>query len=51
MALYTDDEGVTAERNPGVLHLVVSVRQGVADGAALFGFDEALGDFVEFARR
>lgn len=51
MALYTDDEGVTSERNPGVLHLVVSVRQGAADGAALFGFDVALGDFVELARR
>lgn len=51
MALYTDDAGVASERNPCVLHLVVSVRQGVADGAALFGFDAALGDFVELARR
>ena len=51
MALFTDDDGALLERNPGVLHLVVSVRAGVADGAALFGFDEALGDFVELARR
>jgi len=51
MALFTDDEGLIVERNPGLLHLVVSVRQGVADGAALFGFDEALRDFVELARR
>ena len=51
MALFPDDDGTLLERNPGVLHLVVSVRQGVADGAALFGFDEALRDFVELARR
>ena len=50
MALFTDDDGTVLERNPGVLHLVVSVRAGVADGAALFGFDESLGDFVELAR-
>ena len=28
-----------------------AVAGGVADGAALFGFDEALRDFVELARR
>ena len=50
MALFTDDDGALLERNPGVLHLVVSVRAGVADGAALFGFDASLGDFVELAR-
>lgn len=33
------DDGRVVERNPGVLHLVVSVRAGTADGAKLFGFN------------
>lgn len=38
-ALMVDEEGRLVERNPGVLHMVVSVRQAVADGARLYRFD------------
>ena len=37
------------ERNPGVLHMVVSVRKGSADGAKMFAFDPSAHDFVEIA--
>lgn len=49
-ALAQDGEGNLTERNPGVVHLVVSVRQGSADEAALFAFDHASGIFEEIAR-
>lgn len=49
-AITTDDEGRTVERHPGVLHVVVSVRQGEADEAALFRFNERSGVFEELAR-
>lgn len=49
MARFTNDEGVVVERNPGVLHIVVSVRQGKADGALLFTWNEQTRDFDEAA--
>jgi proteasome lid subunit RPN8/RPN11 len=48
-AVYVDDDGLSQERNPGVVHLVISVRGGAADGAKLFSFSTALRDFVEVA--
>lgn len=45
-AVYADEDGAVHERNPGVLHLVVSVRQGAADGAVLFEFSAAPSVFV-----
>ncbi len=42
--------GRLQERHPGVLHMVVSVRKGVADGAALFRFNGADQRFDEVAR-
>jgi adenylyltransferase/sulfurtransferase len=49
-AVMEGDAGALIERNPGVLHLVVSVRQGVADGAALFGWNAAGCTFDELVR-
>jgi len=45
-AVVTDADGAIVERNPGVLHLVVSVREGTADGARLFRFDAATASFA-----
>ena len=44
-AVLVDDEGALTERNPGVLHLVVSVRAGTADGARLFRFCSSSASF------
>ncbi len=48
-AVYRDDEGQLHERNPGVLHLVVSVCAGRADGARLFAYDATSESFVAVA--
>ncbi len=45
-AIVRDDANAVQERNPGVLHLVVSVRAGAADGARLFAFDPAAATFT-----
>lgn len=39
------DDGQVVERNPGVLHMVVSVRDGSADGAKLFRFNPDTREF------
>ena len=49
-AVTVDEAGATVERNPGVRHLVVSVRQGRADGARLFEWAADSSSFVEVAR-
>jgi proteasome lid subunit RPN8/RPN11 len=49
-ALFRDEEGRLRERHEGVLHLVVSVRQGQAREAALFIFDAETQQFAEIAR-
>jgi adenylyltransferase/sulfurtransferase len=50
-AVVRDEEsGRLIERHPGVLHMVVSVRKGSADGAALFRFNVAQQRFDEIAR-
>jgi proteasome lid subunit RPN8/RPN11 len=43
------EDGLVLERNPGVCHLVVSVRRGRADGAKLFRFNDETSAFDEFA--
>lgn len=43
------EDGAEVERNPGVLHMVVSVRSGRADGAKLFEFEPRAGRFVAIA--
>jgi proteasome lid subunit RPN8/RPN11 len=47
---WIDDHGVRHENAPGVVHIVVSVRSGVADGAAAYYFDDTRHEFVELAR-
>lgn len=47
-AVVRTEDGVV-ERNPGVHHMVVSVRNGVADGAKLFLFNTATAAFDEVA--
>jgi proteasome lid subunit RPN8/RPN11 len=49
-AVFRDDDGQLHERHAGVLHMVVSVRQGQADDAALFAFSSSEQRFVELAR-
>lgn len=49
MALSKDEDGNTVERNPGVRHLVVSVKKGNADGAKMFEWNAAQGRFDEVA--
>jgi len=49
-AVMLSESGDVVERNPGVDHIVVSVRDGRADGAALFRFDRSSGAFCEVAR-
>lgn len=50
MALTSDEQGRKVERNPGVRHLVVSVRSGKADGARMFEWNAADEVFEEVAR-
>ena len=49
MAVMRDDEGHLQPRHAGVFHLVVSVRQGKADGAKLFTFEHQRSCFVPCA--
>lgn len=49
MARQKDEEGTLVERNPGVRHIVISVRQGKADGALMFAWNAATRDFDEVA--
>lgn len=49
MARQPNDEGVLVERNPGVKHIVVSVRKGKADGALMFAWNEQTRDFDQVA--
>lgn len=49
MARQPDENGEIVERNPGVRHVVVSVRQGKADGALMFAWNEETRDFDEVA--
>ncbi len=49
-AVFVDDDGQVFERHPGVAHIVVSVRGGHADGAAMFRYDADSTAFVEVAR-
>ena len=49
MARQPNEDGVLVERNPGVRHIVVSVRQGKADGALMFAWNEETRDFDEVA--
>lgn len=49
-AVVIDESGQLVERNPGVHHVVVSVRDpGKADGAKMFTWDETERAFVEVA--
>lgn len=48
-AVVVLEDGTTIERNPGVDHMVVSVRGGRADGAKLFRFDASTARFVAIA--
>jgi adenylyltransferase/sulfurtransferase len=48
-AVMEGDDGAPIERYPGVAHIVVSVRGGVADGARLFRYDAPSGRFTERA--
>lgn len=48
-ARLEDEDGQLAERNPGVRHIVVSVRQGKADGALMFAWNAETRDFDEVA--
>lgn len=43
------DDGTRTERNEGVHHIVVSVREGRADGARMFTWDAEKMDFVQAA--
>lgn len=49
MARQPNEDGVLVERNPGVQHIVVSVRKGKADGALLFAWNEESKDFDQIA--
>lgn len=49
MARQPDENGALIERNPGVRHVVISVRQGKADGALMFAWNEDTRDFDEVA--
>lgn len=49
-ALFRDDAGGVRERHEGVWHMVISVRQARALGAALFIFSAGSRSFVEVAR-
>lgn len=49
MARLKDEDGALVERNPGVRHIVVSVRQGKADGALMFAWNAETRDFDEVA--
>lgn len=49
MARQPNEDGVLIERNPGVQHIVVSVRKGKADGALLFAWNEDSKDFDQIA--
>jgi len=48
-AVVADDNGSVVERNPGVDHMVVSVRGARAEGARLFRFDVDARRFVDVA--
>lgn len=48
-ALTSGEDGTPVERHPGLMHMVISVRGGHADGAKMFGFDSGRGAFVEVA--
>lgn len=48
-AVMVGEGGTKVERYPGVGHIVVSVRRGVADGARLFRFDTERQSFTERA--
>lgn len=49
MARLPSEDGQLVERNPGVRHIVISVRQGKADGALMFAWNEHTRDFDEVA--
>lgn len=49
-AVVVDAEGTVRERHPGLVHVVVSVRRGEADGAAVFRFNADHSAFVEVGR-
>lgn len=49
MARHKDENGQLVERNPGVRHIVISVRGGKADGALMFAWNESSRDFDEVA--
>ena len=49
-AVQTTEDGAVVERHPGVLHLVVSVRSGRADGSVLFRFNTDTATFDPIAR-
>lgn len=44
-ALHREEDGQLVERHPGVLHMVVSVRAGSADGAKLFRWNPSTATF------
>lgn len=48
-AVLVLDDGLVLERNPGVCHLVVSVRGGNADGSKLFRFNDETSAFDQIA--
>lgn len=48
-AVHKDEDGNIVERNPGVWHIVVSVRDGAADGSKMFQFDATTQCFVTVA--
>lgn len=49
MARQPDEDGQLVERNPGVRHIVVSVRKGKTDGALMFAWNADTRDFDEVA--
>jgi len=49
MARQPNEDGVLVERNPGVKHIVVSVRKGKADGALMFAWNPDTRDFDQVA--
>lgn len=48
-AVHIDEDGRVVERNPGVWHIVVSVRLGIADGARMFEFHAPTAGFIAVA--
>lgn len=49
MARQPTEDGELVERNPGVRHIVVSVRKGRADGALMFAWNADTKDFDQVA--